>query len=86
MATKDWELPKKQNRKEHRMYVNKNPKYQTFDTRYYLTVGREGRSDSFFVDVTKSGKQILSRSSYRNNGFKTYKQALSYAKKYMRSN
>ena len=71
-----WKKSPKYKSKDYTIYSNSNIKYNTFRTAYYITVGYNG--EHHWVSVVNSLKEIV------NKRFKTYSEANTYAKKYMR--
>lgn len=78
MSLKDWRKSTKYNSPQYTIISNTLPEYKSFHEAYYISLGRIGKTEDFFISITKKGKQILSIE------FKTFAKALAFAKKYMR--
>ncbi len=73
-----WIKSPKYNTPEYTIYKNNNPKYSKFEDNYFISLGRMGKSNEFYVSITKEGREIL------NKEFKSFNDANNFAKNYMK--
>lgn len=80
MKPTSWEKSNKYNTKEHTIYHSKDYNGKGFHEEHRISVGRMGKSEEFYMSVTKGDKEVL------NKEFKSFEDADAYAKKYMKEN
>ncbi len=75
-----WVKSPRYNTPDYTIYSNDDPKYSKFKDKFSIFLGRMGKSDEFYVSVTKEGREIL------NKEFKSFNDAENFAKQYMNNN